>query len=96
VAQDLAERIAALAPGAPVVVPLRFAALDSAMATVRVAGAVVALPIRRPTSCAGLPRLPRAPVPLVESRARLILGPRAPALVVEQDGTFRIARRSRP
>ena len=89
--RELAERIAAL--GARRGTTLHPGAVDPN--SVGGGPTVLALPTTAPRSCAGVPAIPAAwrIVPLVETRARVIVRRGAAALVIDPDGGVRIAAR---
>jgi hypothetical protein len=92
-ARDLADRIAAL--GARRGTTLAPGPIDPM--SVGGGPTVLALPGVPPQSCAGVPRIPAAwqVIPLVETRARVIVRRGSAALVTDPDGGVRIAT-SRP
>ncbi len=92
--RELAERIVALAtaPTGLRVAPFSPTALDSAVASGSVATAVVAYPRLWQPHCDGRTRYPAGAtmIPLVDTRAHVVVRRGAPAIGVEADGSIRL------
>jgi hypothetical protein len=88
-ARELAERVAALAARHGITVAPAPADLMSAAG----GSSIVALPLARPASCAGVPAIPASwrVIPLVETRAHVIMRRGTAVLVTDPDGGLRIA-----
>jgi hypothetical protein len=88
-ARELAERVAALAARRGITLAPAPADLRSAAG----GPTIVALPLARPESCAGVPAIPASwrVIPLVETRAHVIMRRGAAVLVADPDGGLRIA-----
>jgi hypothetical protein len=91
IARALAERLVAVA-GSSIrrVLSLSPAQFDSVARKGAASAFIVALPAGAPVDCQAVPPLPVGwtLVPLIQTRATMVVGPRVPAFVVLGDGTF--------
>lgn len=91
IARALAERLVALAgSGIRRVLSLSPAQLDSVAGRGAATAFIVALPAGPPDDCQAIPPLPTGwtLVPLIQTRATMVIGSRVPAFVLLGDGTF--------